>query len=224
MKRKEGGPVKKFIGTVLILVVLLVAGGLVAIYSGRYDTSATRKDPRMVRWILETSRTRSVRHHAEGVRVPSLDKMDVGTGFRHFDEMCVVCHGAPGVEPSDIGQGLNPRPPDLAKGVKLWTPGELFWIVSRGFKMTGMPAFGSTHDEPTLWEIVAFIRRLPDMTPQEYAELRRHHGKGGGSDGGGHSHGDVKGKSPARESKETSDGGAKPSGGGKTRGHKPRVV
>lgn len=222
MKRKEGGPVRRFFRTVLVLIIVLFAGGLAFIYSGRYDTSATGRDPRPVRWILETARSRSVRHHAEGVQTPSLDKMDVGVGFRHFDEMCVLCHGAPGVEKSDVGRGLNPRPPDLAKGVKLWTPGELFWIVSHGFKMTGMPAFGPTHDEATLWAIVAFIRRLPDLTPQEYEELRRHHGRGGHIHG--HPHGEAKEKNPSEESKGNSGGGAKPSSRGKAGGPRSRVA
>jgi hypothetical protein len=34
--------------------------------------------------------------------------------------------------------------------------------------MTGMPAFGPTHEEKELWSIVAFLRRLPKLKPQEY--------------------------------------------------------
>lgn len=45
------------------------------------------------------------------------------------------------------------------------------WILQHGIKMTGMPAFGPTHDEKELWAMVAFVRRLPDMSPSEYKEL-----------------------------------------------------
>jgi hypothetical protein len=34
--------------------------------------------------------------------------------------------------------------------------------------MTGMPAFGPTHDDKELWGVVAFLRRLPGMTAEEY--------------------------------------------------------
>ncbi|MCZ7594211.1 MAG: cytochrome c [Hyphomicrobium sp.] len=34
--------------------------------------------------------------------------------------------------------------------------------------MTGMPAFGPTHDDQTLWNIVAFVRQLPNMTADQY--------------------------------------------------------
>lgn len=53
-----------------------------------------------------------------------------------------MCHGAPGVEPSEAGKGLQPDLPDLAEAVKEWAPAKLFWIVKHGVKMTGTPGFG----------------------------------------------------------------------------------
>jgi hypothetical protein len=47
--------------------------------------------------------------------------------------------------------------------------GELFWIVQNGIKMTGMPAFGNTHDGAQIAAIVLFLRRLPSFAPEEYA-------------------------------------------------------
>lgn len=37
--------------------------------------------------------------------------------------------------------------------------------------MTGMPAFGPTHDKDTLWVLVAFIRNFPDLTADEYQAM-----------------------------------------------------
>ncbi len=37
--------------------------------------------------------------------------------------------------------------------------------------MSAMPAWGVTHDDPTLWSIVAFLRKLPTLTPEQYAEM-----------------------------------------------------
>jgi mono/diheme cytochrome c family protein len=34
-----------------------------------------------------------------------------------------------------------------------------------------MPAFGPTHDDRQLWTVVAFVRRLPDMTPEQYKRM-----------------------------------------------------
>ena len=37
--------------------------------------------------------------------------------------------------------------------------------------MTGMPAWGVTHNDELLWDVVAFLRKLPDLTPDEYQTL-----------------------------------------------------
>ena len=47
-------------------------------------------------------------------------------------------------------------------------PAEQFWIVKHGVKMTGMPAWGFTHDDDLLWDVVAFVRKLPELTPEQY--------------------------------------------------------
>jgi hypothetical protein len=37
--------------------------------------------------------------------------------------------------------------------------------------MTGMPAWGVTHDDEILWDVVAFLRKLPEFTPEQYQTL-----------------------------------------------------
>jgi mono/diheme cytochrome c family protein len=39
--------------------------------------------------------------------------------------------------------------------------------------MSAMPAFGPTHKDEELWAIVAFLKRLPDLTPEEYREMEK---------------------------------------------------
>jgi mono/diheme cytochrome c family protein len=87
--------------------------------------------------------------------------------------MCVYCHGAPGKEASDIGQGLHPSPPNLAEIAQRWKNSELFWIVKNGINMTGMPAFGPTHADDTIWNIVGFVRQLPHLTAEDYSGIEK---------------------------------------------------
>ena len=89
----------------------------------------------------------------------------------HSVKACVYCHGAPGKDPTDIGKGLNPEPPYLPDVVARWSGGELFWIAKNGIRMTGMPAFGSTHKDEEIWKVVAFIQRLPTVTEEDYAKM-----------------------------------------------------
>ena len=64
----------------------------------------------------------------------------------------------------------NPRAPELRRKTDL-TPSEQFWIIKHGVKMTGMPAWGVTHDDDLLWDVVAFVRKLPELTPEQYETL-----------------------------------------------------
>ena len=100
----------------------------------------------------------------------------IRTGLVHFTEMCVVCHGAPGVPKSEIGMGLNPDPPDLAHEGAEQSPVRLFWVLKNGIKMTGMPAFGMTHTDEQIWAMVAFLKQLPKLNPQQYAAMAQEAG------------------------------------------------
>jgi hypothetical protein len=37
--------------------------------------------------------------------------------------------------------------------------------------MTGMPAWGVTHGDDVLWDVVAFLQKLPDLTAEQYQAL-----------------------------------------------------
>ena len=142
------------------------------IYTGFYDVAATRRIGRVTRWLLETARMRSIKAHAAGIQAPAGldDPAKVLIGVEHFAAHCAVCHGAPGVPKGDIARGLYPPPPDLANTAPLYSPGELFWIIKHGIKMTGMPAW-SDHSDEELWATVAFLKKLPGMSEQDYAKL-----------------------------------------------------
>lgn len=171
----------------LALLVLLGAGALAWIYSGEYNVAASKPHTGLGAWALETVMKNSVRDHAAGIRVPPLDDSSlVATGLHHFQEMCVTCHGAPGQERSEIGEGLTPTPPELSDEAAEWTDAELYWIVKHGIKMSGMPAFGATHGDEELWGIVAFVRRLPELSPEEYRALVRRQVEAGAAGGDAH--------------------------------------
>jgi mono/diheme cytochrome c family protein len=92
-------------------------------------------------------------------------------GYHYQEEGCRTCHGGPGTTQAAFAEQMRPEPPDLTKAAATWKDNELYWILQHGIKMTGMPAFGPTHDEKELRAMVAFVRRLPDMSPSEYKEL-----------------------------------------------------
>lgn len=154
------------------LIIVLTAIVVVLTYSGYYNVSATYRDPAPIAWVFRTTMASSVRHHAAGIKIPALDNPSmVEDGADEYAEHCTVCHGAPGVRVNDLGRGLNPHPPELTDAAKDWKPRELFWITKHGIRMSGMPAWGVTHSDSEMLKIVAFLKKMPKMSPEQYKSL-----------------------------------------------------
>jgi mono/diheme cytochrome c family protein len=192
----------------VLTVIALATTGLVVVFFGLYDVAATTPQSAPARWILEEAMESSVKARAAEIEAPPLDDLEqLRLGHHEYEEMCVMCHAAPGVRASSLAKGLEPAPPELheAEEAEEWSAAETFWIVKNGIRMTGMPAFGPTHDDETIWAIVAFLRKLPHLSPQDYAtfagaevgDTGEHHGDDHGhhaDDGDEHDdHGDAYG-------------------------------
>jgi mono/diheme cytochrome c family protein len=160
--------------------IALVGGALLAaigaaafgIYGGLYNVAADIPHTQPVFWLMTTVRERSIAVRAAGAIVPSdlADPKRIAAGAGEYAEMCSGCHLAPGMKRTEISQGLYPRAPELRRGSGL-TPAEEFWVVKHGLKMSGMPAWGVTHNDELLWSVVAFLRKLPELTPAQYRTL-----------------------------------------------------
>jgi mono/diheme cytochrome c family protein len=170
---------------VLIGLFVAIGGELLFALSGTFDVAATSPDSSFTQWLFHTTMRRSVAMRSSNVAAPPFTEERAKGGFKEFSEMCTGCHGAPGKPPHAVGKGLNPRPPDLAKAAPAWDDRNLFWIIKNGIKMTGMPAFGRTHDDQTIWNIVAFLKKLPGMTSEQYEALQ---GRAGGPEDQDHDH------------------------------------
>jgi thiosulfate dehydrogenase len=76
-------------------------------------------------------------------------------GAQVYKDHCAVCHGLPGVPQTAIAKGMFPKPPKLmeGKGVTDDSPGETYWKVAGGIRMTGMPGFENTLSTTQMWQV-----------------------------------------------------------------------
>jgi len=157
----------------ILVVVILTIVLVLFIYSGIYNISTTSPHYKFTRWVISKVTDNSIKHHAIEIAEPPYltDSSLIKTGFVHYKEMCLGCHGAPGINRNEVSEGFYPKPPRLLKSAKEWKPAELFWIVKNGIKMTGMPGFGISHKDDKIWAIVAFMEKLPYMTPEQYKSM-----------------------------------------------------
>lgn len=157
----------------LFLIALGVLGALVVV-SGIVPIAASSGHWAITRWFLHFSMKRSVATHSLGISVPSLDDPAlVLKGAGHYEIGCRSCHGSPDLKQPRIAQHMTPQPPYLAPEVPHWENDELFYIVKHGVKFTGMPAWPTQQRDDEVWAMVAFLRKLPHLSAEEYWRLVR---------------------------------------------------
>jgi putative copper resistance protein D len=91
--------------------------------------------------------------------------ISVTNGLRLYYEACASCHGVGGYGDGANGKGLKPKPADLtAKHSADHTAGDLFWWLSHGMKVDGlpgpMPGFAQSLEEEERWDMINFLRAL----------------------------------------------------------------
>jgi mono/diheme cytochrome c family protein len=164
------------LGLIGLAIVCAVAVTLF-VQSGLYDIGADVPHSEPVARLIDAVRIRSVAVRAENVVRPADlgDPKRIAAGAGLYAEMCSGCHLAPGMEPSEISQGLYPRAPALTKPTGL-TPEQEFWVIKHGIKMSGMAAWGVTHSDELIWDMVAFIDKLPSLSAADYQAATRESG------------------------------------------------
>ncbi len=184
-----------------VVLTLLVAGftSAVVVHSGGLlNFAGDEPHPSMIEGFIKFARERFIADRSADVEAPNLDDPAlIAAGGAHYVPMCAGCHLGPGTQDTEIRRGLYPQPPNLSQ------PGQhaghdhsdmtraakrQFWIIKHGIKMTAMPAWGTTHSDDEIWGLVAFLQKLPDMSPEDYAKLQE-------PAAGGHAH--QHGEAPA---------------------------
>jgi len=165
---------KTVLATLGIGALLAVLAALGVIYSGVFNVAATVTDAPLLRGALVATREASIKHRAQDIHAPPLGGAgQVERGFRIYREMCVMCHAPPGRPTPPMAIGFNPQAPTLVEEAEEMTPAELFWVTRNGIRFTGMPAWGPTRSDQEIWDMVAFMKRLPEMSAADYDALER---------------------------------------------------
>jgi cytochrome c len=163
-------------------IVVLLAAGLATAASGWWllggtEGFAARGEPSAAEaWVARKLRLIAVPSATRGAANPIVYGPEVIRDARtHFADHCAICHANDGSGDTEIGRNLYPPAPDMREETtQSLSDGELFHFIHNGIRFTGMPAWGGgdpARDEDS-WKLVHFIRHLPDLTPEEIAEMR----------------------------------------------------
>jgi hypothetical protein len=162
----------------IVFLLLLIAAILAAFWllPGTFSAKATPPE-----W--EVKAARFIRHlatpsHFLKMSNPVRFSPEILTNARHhFADHCATCHANDGSGKTRMGPKFYPPVPDLRDpAIQTMADGELFYVIHYGIRFTGMPAWGKGLPEEDLesWKLVLLIRHLPNITPEEIAEMKQY--------------------------------------------------
>ncbi|MFV2055615.1 MAG: cytochrome c [Thiohalomonadales bacterium] len=211
---------RTILATLGITGIVTAILGLLVVYTGLFNVATGWKHSAPVHWVLMTARINSIKVHAASIDAPEpKGEQQIDAGFRSYREMCAICHTPPGAKDSPVTKGLNPVPPDLAKSSENMSSAEIFWTIKNGIRMTGMPAWGPTHKDNEMWDIVAFVNKLPKLSKEDYLAMDARLEKGHDHSGGGHDEDSESNEKHANKDDGHDDGGDDDHGHDKPHSH-----
>jgi len=177
--RKSGGSTGKFgaffLG-VLITLLCLFGGAYLYLKVGRPPVAVSDQafpmEAQAVHVPLGSRIAREIKQPPFGT---SEDVFEAGAKIYRAD--CAECHGTPGHE-SPYAKYMYPRAPQLWKkhahggvvGVSDDEPGETYWKVANGVRLTGMPSYQHILSDTQMWQVSLLLKNadqnLPDPVQQ----------------------------------------------------------
>ncbi len=164
-------PVRWLILGVTIGVLAAVGAELGGLYlaatHGWLPANADAPPPALERWLATTALNALILREATTKPNPvAYTDANFIAGVKLYAANCAVCHGAASGPASNIARGLYQKAPQLARyGVADENPGDVYWKIAHGIRMTGMPAFDGALTQKQMWQLVLFLQNMHYLPP-----------------------------------------------------------
>ena len=155
----------------LVLGVLIPPLGVLAYFKFGNPPVATADPPlpfekQIVRVPLKA---RIEREMPKTVPFPA-DNAVYAAGAAIYRAQCVACHGLPD-RPSSFAKGMFPAAPQLFErhgdhvGVSDDEPGDTYWMVKNGVRLTGMPGYERVLNEMEIRQVTLLLHNADKLPP-----------------------------------------------------------
>jgi mono/diheme cytochrome c family protein len=164
---------KGFVAGVFVTLVCIV-GGVYIYFAGGFAPVNTASRPMpFERKLANLALQAKLQKQMPGTVPIEANEANYLAGAREYLVNCAVCHGAPGKEKTAIASGEFPEPPALlvGKGVTDDPPGETFWKIANGIRLTGMPRFNQSLSETQIWQISLLLANADKLPSSVTAVL-----------------------------------------------------
>ena len=134
-------------------MLTLPAGAWVLAWLGVWSLDATATPPAWEQALARMAVGASVARHAPRTPNPLRPSADVlVAGLKVYREACSGCHGGP-LRPSEWGSSdFYSRVPQFARTPPRKPDWQLYWIVQRGVRYSGMAGWGNQIADSSIWQ------------------------------------------------------------------------
>jgi thiosulfate dehydrogenase len=155
------------LGVPITLIMLAVGGFIYLRYGNPPVATADPPFPYEERIVHIPLNARIDRQLSSPPFSPSVQDLD--SGARIYLHQCAMCHGTPGHD-SPLAKWMYPTIPQLWEkhktgdvGVSGDDPGETYWKIANGIRLTGMPAFSRILSQTEMWQVTLLLKRADSI-------------------------------------------------------------
>lgn len=165
----------KFILGVIVGLLILPVGAYVYIRYGNPPVAVADTpfphERQIVSIPLHARIDREMPHTAPIQATPA----NLIAGAKIYHAECSECHGVYG-HAADFAAHMYPHAPQLwwphpwnpnVVGVSDDPPGETYWKVANGIRLTGMPSFDHVLSPTQMWQVTLLLKHANDILPAE---------------------------------------------------------
>lgn len=168
-----------FVGFILCLVLVPLA--VLAWFRFGHPPVAVADTPfPMERQIVGIPLNARIDREAPSAAPLQADENNLVAGAGIYHDQCASCHGFYG-KPSSFAAHMYPSAPQLWQqhkgssvvGVSDDPPGETYWKVSNGLRLTGMPSFKDTLSDTQIWQVTLLLANADKPLPPAAVSIVR---------------------------------------------------
>ncbi len=157
----------KFVLGLVLGLVLVAAAVYLYFASGAAPVATSDNDMPFEKFFARKAlAVRIAKEMPRNVPIP-LAEANYLAGAELYKQHCVVCHGVPLSPTTAIATGMYPKPPELlvGKGVTDDPPGETYWKISHGIRLSGMPNFSKSLTDTQMWQLAILLANAENLPP-----------------------------------------------------------
>jgi mono/diheme cytochrome c family protein len=161
----------------LLGVILIPVCGLLYFHFGHLPVAVTDHAFPFEKQIVHVPLQARINKEMPEKAPIEVNETNLVAGAKTYREQCAFCHGLKG-QPSKIAQHMYPSTPQLwsshrsgVVGVSDDPPGETYWKVANGIRLTGMPAFNKSLSETEMWQVSLLLANADKPLPDAATSL-----------------------------------------------------